>query len=205
MADILFWEDLDIAQSFLKITLNKQWNWILRGHDGCRTVMNTGLEVFYPYTNEKSLYKWNLNYYQLHKWSIHLYHRTVETLAFVSEALCMWEPQDFTFLRRMGGLSCVGLQVAAQFFHRVKYVVCKEPELSQRRKTAITCKGAQAEKGIRSKGMKSGIQHYRDCKTRHTNSGNEEIWAVQSQLSLVYFFYFLEPCSSIWEAAFPIL
>lgn len=69
----------------------------------------------------------------------------------------MWQPQDFTFLQRMGGLSSVGLQAAAQYFHRVKYMVCNEPELSQRRKTAITCKAAQAEKGIRSKGMKSGI------------------------------------------------
>lgn len=51
----------------------------------------------------------------------------------------------------------MGLQVAAQYFHRMKYVVCKEPELSQRRKIAITCKGPQEEKGIRSKGMKSGI------------------------------------------------
>lgn len=66
-------------------------------------------------------------------------------------------------------------------FTEWKYVVCKETELSQRRKTAITCKGAQAEKGIRSKGMKSGIWHHWDCKIRQTNSGNGENWALQSQ------------------------
>lgn len=33
----------------------------LSGHDGCRAVMNSDVEVLYPHKNEKSLYKLNLN------------------------------------------------------------------------------------------------------------------------------------------------
>lgn len=62
------------------------------------------------------------------------------------EVLCIWQPQDFTFLWRMAELSCERLRAVAQYFHRVKYVVCKELVMSQRKMTAITCKGAQAEK-----------------------------------------------------------
>lgn len=51
----------------------------LSGHDGCRAVMNSDLEVLYPYTNEKSLYKLNLNDHSAAQ-DRHLYQRIVETL-----------------------------------------------------------------------------------------------------------------------------